>query len=262
MGKFVTGPAITTSSSSPAFDCRKTAVCLGGLAAAAIASIAIVNPPLAVALVAEHSIVERSQVALVAAGTLLTMREAWRSVRRGRQIPLEIAIVAPLVMACVTELDLDQWLFGSKFIAKRFFADENYPVIARAAAMLVIVGVPVGIGVWLLTRWQTLRDDVTSAVRAPWGQTLAFGVILYGRAAGASNRQDPVEPPSPARGKRRADRGVDHLHCACDAIRSRRTASPCGSAEPVHRLACAHAARQNAVGRRKTARPKGVLRLV
>jgi hypothetical protein len=182
MGKFVTGPAITTSSSSPAFDCRKTAVCLGGLAAAAIASIAIVNPPLAVALVAEHSIVERSQVALVAAGTLLTMREAWRSVRRGRQIPLEIAIVAPLVMACVTELDLDQWLFGSKFIAKRFFADENYPVIARAAAMLVIVGVPVGIGVWLLTRWQTLRDDVTSAVRAPWGQTLAFGVILYGLA--------------------------------------------------------------------------------
>jgi hypothetical protein len=166
MGKFVTGPAITTSSSSPAFDCRKTAVCLGGLAAAAIASIAIVNPPLAVALVAEHSIVERSQVALVAAGTLLTMREAWRSVRRGRQIPLEIAIVAPLVMACVTELDLDQWLFGSKFIAKRFFADENYPVI----------------GVWLLTRWQTLRDDVTSAVRAPWGQTLAFGVILYGLA--------------------------------------------------------------------------------
>ena len=52
------------SSASHAFDCRKTAVRVGGVAAAVIALIAITNPFLAVALVAEHSLVERFQVAI------------------------------------------------------------------------------------------------------------------------------------------------------------------------------------------------------
>ena len=159
-----------------------TALTVGVVTAATIGVIAIVNPPLAVALVAEHSLVECLQVAFLAAGGLLTARYAWNAARAGRPVALEIAIVTAIAMACISEVDLDRLLFGTKIIAKRFFLSPRTPLAVRVLAFLVVVGVPAAVGVWLLTRWRTVREQIASALREPWGQTVAFGLILYAMA--------------------------------------------------------------------------------
>jgi hypothetical protein len=150
--------------------------------AATIGVIAIVNSPLAVALVAEHSLVESLQVALLAAGGLLTARYAWNAARTGRPVALEIAIVTAIAMACISEVDLDRLLFGTKIIAKRFFLSAKTPLALRVLAFLAVVGVPAAVGIWLLMRWRTVRNQLVSALREPWGQTVAFGLVLYAMA--------------------------------------------------------------------------------
>ena len=173
---------MTASSSPRTFDCRVTALTVGLLTAGLIALVAILNTPLAVALVAEGSLVESLQVAFLATGGLLAARYTWSAARAGRPVALEIAIVTAIAMACISEVDLDRVLFGTKVIAKRFFLSAKYPLGLRAVAFLVIVGVPAGVAVWLLTRWRTLRDELVSALREPWGQTVVFGFVLYAMA--------------------------------------------------------------------------------
>ena len=185
-----TPAALTGTSSVPPFDCRRTAAVVGGLAAVVIAVIAVMDRPLAVVLVAEHSIVERLQVAFFAAAAVLTARYAWTAAGAGRAIPLEVGIVTALVMACVSEVDLDRALFGIKVIARRFFVSPRYPPGLRILAFIVVVGIPAGVGIWMLTRWRVLRADIRAALREPWGQTLAFGIVLY---AVAQTLERPID---------------------------------------------------------------------
>ena len=173
---------MTASSSPRAFDCRVTALKVGLLTAGLTALITILNTPLAVALVAEHSLVESLQVAFLAAGGLLIGRYAWSAARAGRPVVLEVAMITAIAMACISEIDLDRVLFGTKVIAKRFFLGARYPLGLRALAFLVIVGIPAGVAVWVLTRWRTFRDQLLGALREPWGQTVVFGFVLYALA--------------------------------------------------------------------------------
>ena len=143
------------------------------------AAVGIVNPPLAIALMAENSAVESLQVVLMAAAGALAARQGWVAIRMGRPAVIEVAVVTAMVMAAVSEVDLDRKIFGVKVIATLFFLNPKYPLAFRVLAVLVVVGVPTGVGVWLLTRWKTVREAGRRALREPWGQTGAFGAALY-----------------------------------------------------------------------------------
>jgi hypothetical protein len=167
------------SSTPPQLDCRAIALTVSAVIVAVVAIVGIVNPPLSVALVAENSAAEWVQVLLMAGTGTLAAGHGWAASRAGRSAVLEVAIVTAMVMACVSEIDLDRMLFGIKLVKTKFLVNPKYPLALRALAALVIVGGPVAVGVWLLTRWRLLRDVARAAVRQPWGQTAAAGAMLY-----------------------------------------------------------------------------------
>jgi hypothetical protein len=66
-----------------------------------------------------------------------------------------------------------------KIISTHFFVNPNYPLALRALAVLVVVGVPVAVGLWLLPRWRELLTASLRGLLEPWGQVAAFGVAVY-----------------------------------------------------------------------------------
>ena len=167
------------SSTPPQPDCRAIALMVCAVAVAIIEVAGILDPPLAVALVAEGSAAEWVQVVLMAGTGALAAGHGWAAIRAGRSAALEVAIVTAMIMACVSEIDLDRMLFGVKVVRTQFFVDPRQPLALRALAVLVIVGAPAAVGVWLLTRSRALSEAVRAALRQPWGQTAAFGAAVY-----------------------------------------------------------------------------------
>jgi hypothetical protein len=115
----------------------------------------------------------------MAAATLLAARHGAAVAAAGGSAAFDVAIVAGLGMVVIGEIDLDRVLFGMKIISTHFFVNPNYPVAARALAVLVIVGVPVAVSLWLLPRWRDLLTAALRGLREPWGQVAAFGVAVY-----------------------------------------------------------------------------------
>jgi hypothetical protein len=166
-------------SPSRRLGCRAIALTLSALAAVVMGVAGIVNPPLAIALAAESSAVEWLQVVFLASTGILAARHGRRATRAGRPAVLEVVIALMVLMACVGETDIDRRIFGVKVIHTLFFVDPRYPPALRALAFLVIVGVPVITGLWMLARWKPLLDAGRAALREPWGQTAAVGAALY-----------------------------------------------------------------------------------
>ncbi len=160
-------------------DPRIVALVPCAIAIIVIAVSGITNPRVAIAIMAEGSVAEWLQVVLVAAAGVLAARQGWTVVRAGHAPPFEIAVVTATTMICIGEVDLDRLLFDTKVVATLFFVSPKYPLVYRILAVVVIVVVPAGIGVWLLTRWRQLRDVGVAALREPWGQTAAFGILVY-----------------------------------------------------------------------------------
>ena len=167
------------ASPSRSFGSRAIAVTLCGLAVLVLSAVAMGDPVRAETLIAENGIVEWVQVTLLAAATLLAVRQGVATAAAGGSAAFDIAIVAGLAMVVIGEIDLDRALFGMKIISTHFFVNPNYPVTARALAVLVIVGVPVAVGLWLLPRWRVLLTAALRGLREPWGQVAAFGVAVY-----------------------------------------------------------------------------------
>jgi hypothetical protein len=152
---------------------------LCGLALLVLGAIPIVDRDLARALMAEHGPVEWIQVALTTAAAALAARHGAQRAAAGRSAALDVGIVTTLGMIAIGEVDLDRALFGVKIIATQFFVHPGYPLALRALAVLVIVGVPVSILVWMLARWRPVLDDSLAGLREPWGQVAACGLALY-----------------------------------------------------------------------------------
>jgi len=152
---------------------------LGGPLSMVIGYLGVSNPPLAVALMAEDSAVEWLQVGLLAGTGVLAACQGWSARRTGEPVAFEVMIVATMVMACLGEIDLDRKLFGIKVVATRFFVNPKYSLAVRALAVLVIVGAPAAVGVWLLRRWRQVLRASLKALREPWGQTAAVGATIY-----------------------------------------------------------------------------------
>lgn len=166
-------------SPSGRFGSRATALTFCGLALLVLSGTAVLDPGRAEALMAEHAIVEWLQVALMSGAAVLAARHGISAAATGRSTALDVAIVSSLGMAVIGEVDLDRVIFGTKLITTKFFVHPDHPLAVRALAVLVIVGVPVAVGLWLLTRWRALLAASLAGLREPWGQVAAFGAALY-----------------------------------------------------------------------------------
>ena len=164
---------------APWLDCRATSFIICALATVAIGYLGVSNPRLAVALMAEDSAVEWLQVGLLAGTGALAACQGWSALRAGEAVAFAVMIVATMVMACLGEIDLDRKLFGIKVVATRFFVNPKYSLALRTLAVLVIVGAPAAVGVWLLRRWRQVLRASLDALREPWGQTAAVGAAVY-----------------------------------------------------------------------------------
>ena len=159
--------------------CRAVALTVTAVAVLVLVAFAIADPRLTEYLTAEGGIVEWMQVLMMTAAGALSARHGWLALLAGRPVALDVAIVSAMAMITVGELDLDRALVGMKVISTRFFVNPKYALAWRALAVLVIVGGPVAVGCWLLTRWRQLADTGREQLREPWGQAAAIGVALY-----------------------------------------------------------------------------------
>jgi hypothetical protein len=160
-------------------DSRLAAVGLCIATVVGLVAIAILNPPLATRLVSEDSVVEWLQVLLAAATGVLAFRQGRAARRAGEPATLEVAIVAAMVIICIGEVDLDRVFFGTKVISTKFFVNPNRSIVARALAVLVVVGAPLALGIWLLVHFRHLWRAGMAGLRQPWGQPAAFGMALF-----------------------------------------------------------------------------------
>jgi hypothetical protein len=159
--------------------CETVAAALALITVAALSVIALVDPPLAARLTVENGAIEWLQVLLDAGAALLFGRDLVRHAREtGRVSPLDLAIVSCLIGLIIGEVDLDRLLFGTKVIATRFFVNGKVALHWRVLAMLVVVGVPAAIAIFVVARFRAFWREGWAAVAQPWGRVLAASVAL------------------------------------------------------------------------------------
>lgn len=160
-------------------DCRATAVILSVAAVAVLLAIAIRDPAMGKQLVSEDNVVEWLQVVLAGTAGALALLDARAARRAGQPFALDVAIIGAMVIICIGEVDLDRMIFGTKIISTKFFVDGRRWIGWRALAVLVIVGAPVVLGIWLLVHLRELWRAGMAGLRQPWGQVAAFGMVLF-----------------------------------------------------------------------------------
>jgi hypothetical protein len=160
-------------------DCRAVAAIVSLATVVVLLTISIGDPGLGGRLVSEGHIVEWLQVVLGAAAGVVAFRPLRAARRAGRPATLEVAIVAAMAIICLGEVDLDRMLFSTKIISTRFFVSPQYPLLARALAVVVIVGAPAVLGLWLLMHVRDLGRSGIDALRQPWAQSAAVGMALF-----------------------------------------------------------------------------------
>jgi hypothetical protein len=160
-------------------DCRAAAAILSVAAVVVLLAIAIRDPVLGKRLVSEDNVVEWLQVVLAGTTGVLAFQDARAARRTGQPIALDVAIVGAMAIICIGEVDLDRVFFGTKIISTRFFVDGRRWIVWRALAVLVIVGAPLALGIWLLVHVRELWRSGMTGLRQPWGQTAAFGMALF-----------------------------------------------------------------------------------
>ena len=84
-----------------------------------------------------------------------------------------------MAIICIGEVDLDRIFFGTKVISTKFFVDQRRSIVARALAVIVVVGAPLAVGIWLLVHLRQLWRAGMAGLRQPWGQLAAFGMALF-----------------------------------------------------------------------------------
>jgi RND family efflux transporter MFP subunit len=186
------------SSRSRRLGCRAVAFLASLVAVALLVLIAVIDPELAGWLIRENGVVEWLQVILMVVAAVLAARQAMTGFRRGETVALEVAIVAAMTLICIGEIDLDRLLFGTKVIHTRFFVHPRYPLGWRMLAMLVVVGVPTAVGLWLLVHVRELWRASLRGLLEPWGQTATLGMALFMFVQAFERRIDhlPWQPPN------------------------------------------------------------------
>ena len=159
--------------------CRAVAAILSLVVLVVLLAISVRDPALGGRLVSEDHVVEWLQVVLSGAAGLLAALQGRAARRAGHPATLEVAIVAAMAVTCIGEVDLDRVFFGTKVISTRFFVSPQHPLLARALAVIVVVGAPAAVGAWLLVHLRHLWQSGVRGLGQPWGQVAAFGMALF-----------------------------------------------------------------------------------
>jgi hypothetical protein len=159
--------------------CRAVAVALGVAIVGGLLAVTAWSPAVGGRLVVEDGAIEWIQVVLLAAAGLLAGREAWQRGRAGEPVAMEVAVAAAMAALVIGEIDLDRLFFGTKIISTRFFVHPRHPLALRLLAVVVVVGVPLALGLWLLRRWRELWRSALAMLRDPCGQVAAAGAALF-----------------------------------------------------------------------------------
>jgi hypothetical protein len=185
------------SSGPRRLGCRAAAFLASVVTVAILVLVVLRDWKLAGWLVIENGIVEWLQVILIGATGVLAARQGLAAKRRGEPFAFEVAVVAAMTMLVIGEVDLDRVLFGTKVIHTRFFVSPKHPFGWRLLAVLVVVGVPTAVGVWLLVHFRELLRACLRGLLEPWGQTASFGIGLYVVVQIFERRIDrlPWQPP-------------------------------------------------------------------
>lgn len=72
----------------------------------------------------------------------------------------------------IGEVDLDRLLFDTRIVSTRFFLNTNVAMHWRALAVLIVVGVPAALGVFVVARFGAFWREGWPAVAQPWGRVL------------------------------------------------------------------------------------------
>jgi RND family efflux transporter MFP subunit len=160
-------------------DCRVVAALLAAGIIAGMLALSVHDPIFTELICVENGPVELMQAVLLAATVLLAVRQGWVASASGQPFAFEVAVAAAMAMAAIGELELDRLLFGTKVISMHFFLKPNHTLPVRLLAVLVVVGVPFAVGIWLLRHVRELWAACWRAVPQSWGQTAAAGFILY-----------------------------------------------------------------------------------
>jgi RND family efflux transporter MFP subunit len=176
--------------------CRAVAFLASLVVVAILVMIAFRDWTFAGRLMVENGVVEWSQVNLFAAAGVLAAGQGLAVRRRGEPFALEVAIVAAMTMICIGEVDLDRVLFGTKIIYTKFFVSPK-PLGWRLLAVVVVVGAPTAVGIWLLAHIRELWWASIEGLCEPWGQTATFGIGLFMLVQVFERRIDwlPWQPP-------------------------------------------------------------------
>jgi len=142
-------------------------------------------------------LVKKLQLPADAAAGVLAARHGLAAKRRGEPFVFEVAVVAAMTMICIGEVDLDRVLFGTKVIYTGFFVSPKHPLGWRLLAVLVVVGAPTAVGIWLLVHIRELWRACLRGLLEPWGQIATFGIGLYMFVQMFERRIDrlPWQPP-------------------------------------------------------------------
>jgi hypothetical protein len=177
--------------------CRAVAFLASFVTVAILVLLALHDWKLGGRLVVENGIVENLQVILMGTAGVLAARQGLKAKRRGEPFVFEVAVVAAMTMICIGEVDLDRLLFGTKVIHTRFFVSPKHPLGWRLLAVLVVVGAPTALGIWLLVHIRELCWACLRGLLEPWGQVATFGIGLYVLVQVFEHRIDrlPWQPP-------------------------------------------------------------------
>jgi hypothetical protein len=152
------------------------------LALAVIAGMALLfrwDPDVAGRLAAEDHLLEWAQVGLLLAAAVLGARGALAGAPAWRPRPPGVLLTVGLVGILMGEVDLDRRLFGVKVVATRFLFDGRVWLPFRVLVGAVLAAVPMALGWYALRRRADLVAALARLARAPSGQVLLAGVLLF-----------------------------------------------------------------------------------
>ena len=162
-----------------AVGCRGVAALISTALIAGMFVLTFHDPVFAANIVLENGPIEWLQVVLLLATGTQAARQGWEARAAGEPYVFEVAVVAVTIMAAIGEVDPDRMIFGTKVISTQFFVNPKWPLWGRLLAVLIVVGAPLVLGIWLLRHVRELLRTSLGALRYPWGQTAAAGLIVY-----------------------------------------------------------------------------------
>lgn len=144
--------------------------------------LAVAAPVLTESLASDEGPVEWLQAALGGVAAVLALVRARALIRSGQPAAFDVVIAMLLAGVALGEIELDRWLFGTRLIGLRFIFRPRKPVAWpwRALTALVVLGLPIGIAIYALTRAREVTRSGLAALRAPWGRLLCAGFVLFG----------------------------------------------------------------------------------